>query len=166
MPSPLSQTSSKTQSIPTWTGPILPKNINLGLPIALVNPNATSSPLIPGPVFPSASSLNSSINSYMAMLFGTRPGERIYLSTYGSNLDAMVFEQLDPTSTQAIQAEITNAIQSFIPGVIVLGVTVNSDESNNQVTFIVSYQITGDISGNIYTYNPGTIAPIALHGQY
>jgi phage baseplate assembly protein W len=155
----LSPTTSRTRTVPTWYGPVLTVNTNFGLPVTLLNPNATSNPQTSGPIFPSSLTYRAAINSSLDMLFGTRPGERIYLSDYGSNLDAYVFEQLDAQLTAAAQAEISKAIQTYEPRISITGISVNKDQNNNQVFFTINYVLLGSPPNDIlsYTTSPSPI---------
>src|SRR5690348_1105209 len=99
---------------------MLPNVTKRGAPLTLVNPFATSNPQLPGPIFPSTPSYNAAIVSSLNMLFGTRPGERLFLPTYGLNLEALIFEALDEQMVTDAQNTIRAAIQRFEPRVQVV----------------------------------------------
>jgi phage baseplate assembly protein W len=155
----LNPTSQRVRTVPSWYGPVLPRVTNRGAPIALVNPFATSNPKTPGPIFPSASSYRASITSALNMLFGTRPGERIYLPQYGLNMEALVYEALDDQMTADAQNAIKAAVESYIPQVSVVQVQVNKDANNNQVSFVLSLSVVGSPPNDLLTYStPSTPA--------
>jgi phage baseplate assembly protein W len=155
----LNPTSSRTRTVPSWYGPVLPRVTNRGAPLALVNPFAVSDPKKPGPIFPSAASYNASIVSALNMLFGTRPGERIYLPRYGLNMEALVYEALDEQMVADAQSAIRSSIETYVPQVRVIQVTVNKDPDNNQVSFAITMQVRGGTPNDLLTYStPSTPA--------
>src|ERR1700751_4319070 len=132
----LNPTSSRVRTIPAWYGPVLPRVTKRGAPLAVIDPFATSNPLTPGPIFPSASSYYASITSSLDMLFGTRPGERLFLPDYGLNMEALVYEVLDDQMVADAQAAIRAAIGSYETRVQVVQIQVNKDADTNQVAFV------------------------------
>jgi phage baseplate assembly protein W len=149
----LNPTSQRVRVVPSWYGPVLPRVTNRGAPLALVNPFATSNPQTPGPIFPSSVSYRASIISALNMLFGTRPGERIYLPQYGLNMEALVYEALDDQMVADAQASIKSAVDRFVPQVLVVQVTVNKDANNNAVSFSLTMQIRGQPPNDLLTYS-------------
>src|SRR4029077_11460746 len=121
----LNPTSQRVRTTPPWYGPVLPRVTNRRAPLALVNPFATSDPKTPGPIFPAAPSYHASIISSLNMLFGTRPGERLFLPDYGLNMEALVYEALDEQMTIDAQTTIRSAVERFEPRVAVVGVQIN-----------------------------------------
>jgi len=146
-------TSQRVRTVPPWYGPMLPPVLNRGAPLALVNPFATSDPQEPGPVFPPATSYHASIISSLNMLFGTLPGERLFLPLYGLNLEALVFETLDVHLTSDAQLTIRLAIQRFEPRVNVVDIAVNKDSTTNAVSFVITMQIRGSTPNDLLTYS-------------
>jgi phage baseplate assembly protein W len=149
----LNPTSSRVRTVPPWYGPVLPRVTNRGASIALVNPFATTDPKKPGPIFPAAASYNAAIISALSMLFGTRPGERLFLPLYGLNMEALVYEALDDQMTADAQAAIKSAVESYIPQVLVLQVAVNKDANNNAVAFVLTMQKRGGSPNDLLTYS-------------
>ncbi len=146
-------TSSRVRTIPAWYGPVLPRVTSRGAPLALVNPFATSDPQKPGPIFPAADSYRDSITSSLNMLFGTRPGERLFLFDYGLNMEALVYEALDDQMAADAQAEIRSAIERYETRVQVLQVQVNKDANNNAVAFLITMQVRGGAPNDLLTYS-------------
>jgi phage baseplate assembly protein W len=87
------------------------------------------------------------------MLFGTRPGERIYLPQYGLNMEALVYEPLDETMIADAQTAIKTSVESYIPTVLVVQVQVNQDNNNNQVSFAITMQVRGSTPNDLLTYS-------------
>jgi phage baseplate assembly protein W len=87
------------------------------------------------------------------MLFGTRPGERLFLPAYGLNMEALVYEALDAQMTADAQAAIKSAIERYETRVQVLQVQVNKDAENNQVSFVITMQIRGNPPNDLLTYS-------------
>jgi phage baseplate assembly protein W len=145
--------------VPNWYGPVLPRVLGRGAPLNLVSPFATSDPQQRGPIFPASSSYNDSIVSALNMLFGTRPGERIYLPDYGLNMEAFVYEPLDEQMTADAQAGIKAAVERYIPQVQVVQVTLSKNADANAVAFILTMQVRGSTPNDLLTYStPSTPA--------
>jgi phage baseplate assembly protein W len=153
-------TTSRSPVTPTWYGPILSKNTYLGNPLTEINPNAKPDITTPAPIFPSPISYQAVITSSINMLFGTRPGERLWNPTYGLNMDALVFESLDVEMTQSAELAIRNAITQWEPRVNVLQVSVITNQDNNQVFFKLVLQLAGAPPDDIWTYSVSAISPV------
>ena len=152
---------ARTPQVPSWLGPILPTNKNLGTPIAVLDPNATPNIQTPGPIFPSPSTYQAALISQFDMLFQTQPGERIWLPTYGLNLQALIFEVLDTLTTNAAETAISTAISTFFyPAVSILQLNVIPDKNSNQVTFQVAVRVIGGTPNDVVSYKT-TITPTA-----
>lgn len=152
-------TTSRQQRVPAWYGPILSRNTYLGQPLALVDPNVTPPLSRPGPIFPSPSSYREALTSAINLLFGTRPGERLWLPTYGLNMDALVFEVLDEKTTATAQQAIRSAIEQWEPRVAVESVYVGPLPNSNQVAFQVVLRIIGGTPDDIFTYSAAYTPP-------
>ena len=146
-------TSQRVRTVPSWFGPVLPVVTNRGAPLALVNPFATSDPQQSGPVFPSAASYRLSITSSLNMLFGTLPGERLFLPTYGLNMEAQVFEVSDEHMISDAQALIRSAIERFETRVLIVDMVANKDVNTNAVSFLITMRIRGSTPNDLLTYS-------------
>jgi phage baseplate assembly protein W len=153
----LNPTSQRVRATPSWYGPVLPRVTNRGAPLALVNPFAVRDPKTPGPIFPAAPSFNTAIISALNMLFGTRPGERLFLPAYGLNMEALLFEALDDTLTADAQTMLRSAVQAYVPQVQVLTIQVNKSANNNAVSFSLSMQVLGSTPNDVLTYSTPSI---------
>jgi phage baseplate assembly protein W len=146
-------TSQRVRTVPSWFGPVLPVVTNRGAPLALVNPFATSDPQTPGPVFPSAASYRLSIISSLNMLFGTLPGERLFLPSYGLNMEAQVFESSDEHLISDAQTAIRSAIERFETRVLIVDMVANKDVNTNAVSFLITMRIRGSTPNDLLTYS-------------
>ena len=146
-------TSQRVRTLPAWYGPVLPRVTNRGAPLTLVSPFATSDPQVSGPIFPSAASYRESILSALNMLFGTLPGERLFLPLYGLNMEALVFEALDPQMFADAQTVIRSAIERYVPAVQVVSIGVSKDPQSNAVSFVISLRVRGSTPNDILTYS-------------
>jgi uncharacterized protein len=87
------------------------------------------------------------------MLFGTLPGERLFLPAYGVNLEALLFEALDTSLATDAQTTIRLAIDRFEPRVLVVDIGINKDTVNNAVSFLITMQIRGSTPNDLLTYS-------------
>jgi uncharacterized protein len=152
-------TTSRQQTVPAWFGPILSKNTYLGAPLALVNPNVTVPVSRPGPVFPSPMTYREALTSAINNLFGTRPGERLWMPGYGLNMDTLVFEVIDSKTTDSAQSTIRSAIEQYEPRVTVQGVNVTQNANNNEIQVSVVLAIRGSTPDDIFTYSASYTPP-------
>lgn len=69
-------------------------------------------------------------------LLSTRPYERLFNPAIGSNIDAILFEMVSPTTASILEKEITNTIQNYEPRAILSSVAVipNTDNLAYNVT--------------------------------
>ena len=73
----------------------------------------------------------------------TTPGERFFNENMGSQVNNLLFENVDDITAMSIRTEIINVIENYEPRVKLINVSVfpNTDEYNIDVT--LSYQIIG-----------------------
>ena len=91
-------------------------------------------------------------------LFNTIPGERLFLPTYGVDLEQYLFELMTESTAFAILSEITNAVNKWEPRVRVnFGLsTVTPDYSNKVYNLNLIFTIPG-LEGNTqqFSYQAG-----------
>ncbi len=170
----LNPTTSRNAVTPSWYGPALSKNVKMGLPAVLLSP-LNPSITLSGPIFPSPTSYQDAIISSLKMLFGTIAGERLWLPTYGLNLNALVFEMLNAATANTAQNLIIQAITTFEPRVSVIQVIVApgslqagianaiaaSPVTNiNEVQIQITLSLKGAPPNDVFTYST-TITPAA-----
>ena len=73
----------------------------------------------------------------------TLPGEKFFDETFGSNISASLFENMDNISADQIVEEIKQSIDNYEPRVNLLDVVVEPDFDNNTFNVIIIYEIIG-----------------------
>ena len=71
---------------------------------------------------------DSEVRSNLIHLILTRKGSRYFLPDFGTNLTTYVFEQMDTTTKLAIEGEIREAVDKFIPSLTINSVEVKTLE--------------------------------------
>ena len=82
-----------------------------------------------------------SINQSLRNLVLTRNYERPFRSEIGSQVTALLFENVNPMTTVRLQKTIENVIESFEPRVVLLGVEVLDRADNNAYAVNIAYVI-------------------------
>ena len=73
----------------------------------------------------------------------TVPGEKFFNENFGSEISAVLFENLNDISANAIQDQITLSIENYEPRVELIDVTAHPNYDNNQFDVVVNYKIIG-----------------------
>jgi phage baseplate assembly protein W len=74
------------------------------------------------------------IKANLIHLLLTRKGSRYYLPTFGTRLYEFIFEPFDGLTFQAIESDIRDAIENFMPNLLVNKITIEPlDESEEMV---------------------------------
>ena len=73
----------------------------------------------------------------------TIQGERPFAPILGSNINNLLFENMDKLTAAAIRTEITNTIENYEPRVELNDVIVDPDFDNNEFNVTVQYYIVG-----------------------
>ena len=73
----------------------------------------------------------------------TTPGEKIHDPDFGSNISALLFENVDEVSAIAIRDEIENSLKNYEPRIELEEVIVDPNYDNNQFDCIITYKIVG-----------------------
>lgn len=82
------------------------------------------------------------VESSLAVLLSTRPGERVMLPSYGCNLDELVFESLTTTFKAYIKDLIKTAILFHEPRIRLNNITLDdSGETRGRILIIVDYTV-------------------------
>ena len=97
------------------------------------------------------------VNGSLNFIFNTTLGERFFLPDFGSNLYKVVFEPNDDIFADAMRVYIANAISKWEKRVVLLGVDILtniSDQDNNTARITVKYKIiNSQVVGNfIYPF--------------
>lgn len=103
------------------------------------------------------------INQSLKVILHTVKGEIPMLPKLGSNLDKLLFEQIDDVLDDALQFAITDAINTFEPRIRIMDVVISHDEKiMNKVHISITYVLTNtnivhDFEETIYTSNGGVV---------
>ena len=73
----------------------------------------------------------------------TTPGERFFNEELGSQVNNLLFENVDDVTAMSIRSEIINVIQNYEPRVILGEVEVNADIDAYQMDVTINYTIVG-----------------------
>ena len=73
----------------------------------------------------------------------TTPGERFFNENLGSQVNNLLFENVDDITAVSIRAEIINVIENYEPRVKLLTVSVNANIDSYNMDVIIVYQIIG-----------------------
>ena len=73
----------------------------------------------------------------------TSPGEKIHDPEFGSNISALLFENVDEVSAIGIRDEIENSLKNYEPRIELEEVIVDPNYDNNQFDCIITYKIVG-----------------------
>lgn len=83
------------------------------------------------------------IKSDLLHLLLTDTRQRLYLPKFGVNLKKYLFEQNDGVVHKAIQKEIQDAINLWIPNLTILEITVEKSKSNEHLAVVrLDYRVT------------------------
>lgn len=85
---------------------------------------------------------NVQAEQHVTSLVSTNPGERAMLPGYGVALAALVFAPNDPVVTTTIEQDVTNALASWEPSIVVNSVSpaANSDPNEGVAMVNVDFQ--------------------------
>ena len=73
----------------------------------------------------------------------TTPGEKIFDPYFGSNVNALLFENVDEISAVAIRDEIENSLKNYEPRIALEEIMVDPNYDMNQFDVIITYRIVG-----------------------
>jgi hypothetical protein len=73
----------------------------------------------------------------------TLPGEKFFNPSFGSNITASLFENIDNISASVIEDEIRNSINNYEPRVKLIDVITTADPDNNAFNVTLKYDIIG-----------------------
>ena len=73
----------------------------------------------------------------------TTPGEKIHDPYFGSNVNALLFENVDEISAVAIRDEIENSLKNYEPRIVLEEILVDPDYDMNQFDVTNTYRIVG-----------------------
>ena len=80
-----------------------------------------------------------SIKNNIKLLLQTEQGERVFQPTLGMNLKRLLFEQITEDTTIAIENNIVDVFERWLPFVDLRDIQINTD--NNQVNINITFSI-------------------------
>jgi phage baseplate assembly protein W len=82
-----------------------------------------------------------SVKQAIKTLILTRPGEKFYNKDYGTKVNDMLFDMIDPITAENIKMSIEEAIRNYEPRVETLQVQVTGDDINLQYVINIFFRI-------------------------
>jgi phage baseplate assembly protein W len=113
----------------------LDKNIAIGV----------SLPFNAGGVFNSTYSTKDQIKSNIINLFLTKKGERIENPEFGTNINTLLFENINNDILSNLKQELYNSVNKFIPNITILNINITSEPDTNTIYIETQYKL--NISG-------------------
>ena len=86
----------------------------------------------------------SAVKSAIVSILKTNHNERMFQPEFGSNIRALLFEQMNPITEQRIKTEVENAINNHEPRAEVLGITVTGQEEQNRYLVSILFNIASE----------------------
>jgi phage baseplate assembly protein W len=113
----------------------LDKNIAIGV----------SLPFNAGGVFNSTYSTKDQIKSNIINLFLTKKGERIENPEFGTNINTLLFENINNDILSNLKQELYNSVNKFIPNITILNINITPEPDTNTIYIETQYKL--NISG-------------------
>jgi phage baseplate assembly protein W len=86
----------------------------------------------------------SAVKSAIVSILKTNHNERMFQPEFGSNIRALLFEQMNPITEQRIKTEVENAVRNHEPRAEVLGITVDRQEEQNRYLVSILFNIASE----------------------
>jgi phage baseplate assembly protein W len=109
----------------------LQKNIAIGVSLPFNSPSA----------FTKTYSTKDQIKANLINLLLTNKGERVMNPEFGADLRKSLFEGITDSNNELIKIKITNAINTFIPEVILVDIVVEPNADYNTLNITISYKL-------------------------
>ena len=84
------------------------------------------------------------VKSAIVAVLKTNHNERMFQPEFGSNIRALLFEQMNPITEQRMKTEVENAIRNHEPRAEVLGITVDRQEEQNRYLVSILFNISSE----------------------
>ena len=85
----------------------------------------------------------SAIKQAIKNLILTTPGEKLFQPDFGSKVNNLLFEPLDPFTADALEEEIINTIKQHEPRVQLENVFVTHVYEGNKINITIEYKVVG-----------------------
>ena len=89
------------------------------------------------PTFTTREQTKSNILNYLL----TNKGERVFRPNFGANLRSLLFENIQDSTMDDIQASIQRDLSIFFPHVVVQQIQFNNEPDKNEINFTLTYEI-------------------------
>ena len=89
------------------------------------------------PTFTTREQTKSNILNYLL----TNKGERVFRPNFGANLRSLLFENIQDSTMDDIQASIQRDLSIFFPNVVVQQIQFNNEPDKNEINFTLTYEI-------------------------
>ena len=86
----------------------------------------------------------SAVKSAIVSILKTNHNERMFQPEFGSNIRALLFEQMNPITEERIKTEVANAVKNHEPRAEVLGITVEGQEEQNRYLVSILFNVTSE----------------------
>jgi phage baseplate assembly protein W len=113
----------------------LDKNIAIGV----------SLPFNAGGVFNSTYSTKDQIKSNIINLFLTKKGERIENPEFGTDINKLLFENINNDILSNLKQELYDSVNKFIPNITILNINITPEPDTNTIYIETQYKL--NISG-------------------
>ena len=94
------------------------------------------------------------IKADLLHLLLTRKGTRYFLPTFGTRLYEFIFEPFDGLTFEAIESDIRDAVEQFMPNLLLNGVSITPADPQDEVESQIGENIAGAADIKIYRF-PG-----------
>ena len=94
------------------------------------------------------------IKADLIHLLLTRKGSRYFLPEFGTRLYEFLFEPFDGLTFNAIESDIRDSIENFMPNLLVNSLTISPADPADEIDSAMGTTITGDQQSSIYRF-PG-----------
>ena len=84
------------------------------------------------------------VKSAIVSILKTNHNERMFQPEFGSNIRALLFEQMNPITEQRIKTEVENAVKNHEPRAELLGITVERQEEQNRYLVSILFNISSE----------------------
>ena len=84
------------------------------------------------------------VKSAFVAVLKTNHNERMFQPEFGSNIRALLFEQMNPITEQRMKTEVENAIRNHEPRAEILGITVTGQEEQNRYLVSILFNVSSE----------------------
>ena len=86
----------------------------------------------------------SAVKSAIVSILKTNHNERMFQPEFGSNIRALLFEQMNPITEQRLKKEVESALARHEPRAEVLGISVKAQEEQNRYEISVVFNVASE----------------------